>query len=175
MITVERLDDGEVSPYLTGDLRVGDTFELRGPIGGYFVWQNSMTRPLLMLAGGSGVVPFRSMLRDWAAGPRFQAPRLLYSARSLELVIFRAELEAFSREGVDIQITLTRESPNAWSGHLGRIDAKLLEQEAFPLDEDPVAYICGPNGFVEAASRALLDLGYPPARIRTERFGPTGS
>jgi ferredoxin-NADP reductase len=174
VITVERLDDGEVSPYLTNELRVGDTFELRGPIGGYFVWSNSMTHPLLMLAGGSGVVPFRSMLRDWAVGPRSQTPRLLYSSRTLAEVIFRTELEAFSREGVDVQITLTRESPTGWRGHLGRIDSQLLEKAAFPLSHDPLAYICGPNGFVEATSQALLDLGYPPARIRTERFGPTG-
>ncbi len=174
IITVERLDDGEVSPYLTDELGVGDTFELRGPIGGYFVWQHSMTRPLLMLAGGSGVVPFRSMLRDWATGPRSQAPRLLYSSRSLEQVIFRTELEAFSREGVDVQITLTRDSPTAWHGHRGRIDARLLDELAFPVAEDPIAYVCGPNGFVETASQGLLELGYPPARIRTERFGPSG-
>ncbi len=175
VITVERLDDGEVSPYLTDELRVGDVFELRGPIGGYFVWRQSISRPLLMLAGGSGVVPFRSMLRDWATGPRSQTPRLLYSSRSLEHVIFRTELEAFSRDGVDVQITLTRESPTGWRGHRGRIDSPLLEGLAFPIADDPIAYICGPSGFVEAASQALLELGYPPARIRTERFGPSGS
>jgi ferredoxin-NADP reductase len=174
-ITVERLDDGEVSPYLTDELRVGDTFELRGPIGGYFVWQRSITRPLLMIAGGSGVVPFRSMLRDWATGPRSQSPRLVYSSRALEQVIFRSELDAFSRDGVDVQITLTRESPAAWRGHRGRISPQLLTETAFPVADDPIAYVCGPNGFVETASQALLDLDYPPARIRTERFGPSGS
>lgn len=175
VITVERLEDGEVSPYLTDELRVGDEFELRGPIGGYFVWHQSMTRPLLMLAGGSGVVPFRSMLRDWATGPRSQSPRLLYSSRSLEQVIFREELDAFSRDGVDVQITLTRDSPATWRGHRGRIDSQLLNELAFPVADDPIAYVCGPSGFVETAAQALLELGYPPARIRTERFGPSGS
>jgi ferredoxin-NADP reductase len=176
VITVERLDDGEVSPFLADELRVGDGFELRGPIGGYFVWQQSMTRPLLMLAGGSGVVPFRSMLRDWSTGPRPQTPRLIYSSRSFEQIIYRNELEALRRmDGLELQLTLTREWPDDWSGHRGRIDAELLEQLAIPVTEQPIAYICGPNGFVETASRALVELGYPPARVRTERFGPSGT
>jgi ferredoxin-NADP reductase len=175
VITVERLDDGEVSPYLTGELRVGDEFEIRGPIGGYFVWQNSMTRPLMMLAGGSGVVPFRSMLRAWAAGPRLQTPRLVYSARSLDQVIFREELNALSdNDEVDVQLTLTRSWPPDWSGHRGRIEPGFLRRLTFPVADDPIAYVCGPNGFVEAAAQALVGLGYPPARIRTERFGPSG-
>lgn len=173
VITVERLDDGEVSPFLTDELRVGDQFELRGPIGGYFVWQTSLSDPLLMLAGGSGVVPFRSMLRDWATGPRSQTPRLLYSSRSLEQVIYREELGAHARDGVEVEIILTREWPTGWSGHRGRIDLELLEQFAFPVVTQPTVYVCGPNGFVETASQALTELGYPPARIRTERFGPS--
>ena len=174
-ITVERLDDGEVSPFLTDELRVGDEFELRGPIGGYFVWQPSISRPLLMLAGGSGVVPFRAMLRDWAAGPRAQKPRLLYSSRSFDQVIYRDELLAYARDGVEVEITLTRSWPENWTGHRGRIDGPLLEEFAFAVTEDPIAYVCGPNGFVEAAAQALIELSYPPARVRTERFGPSGS
>jgi ferredoxin-NADP reductase len=113
-----------------------------------------------------------------ASGENYMAavtPRLLYSARSLEQVIFRAELDAFCRDGVDVQVTLTRDAPAAWSGHRGRIDSQLLKKLAFPVTDEPIAYVCGPNGFVETASQALLDLNYPPARIRTERFGPSGT
>jgi len=115
------------------------------------------------------------LLRDWASGPRSQTPRLLYSSRALEQVIFRTELDAFSSEGVGVHITLTRDAPADWRGHRGRIDSELLNRLAFPAAEDPIAYVCGPNGFVETASQTLLELGYPPARIKTERFGPSGN
>jgi ferredoxin-NADP reductase len=176
VLTVERLDDGEVSPYLVGELRPGDELELRGPIGGYFVWKQSLAGPLLLVAGGSGVVPFRSMLRHRAAVSSDVPVRLLYSARSLDDVIYRHELDAFgaANDGVDISLTLTREWPEDWSGHRGRIDSKLLGEVGWPATDMPLTYICGPSGFVESAAGTLVSSGHDPRRIRTERFGPTG-
>ena len=175
-LTVERLDDGEVSPYLVGELRPGDELELRGPIGGYFVWEESLGGPLLMVAGGSGVVPFRSMLRHWVSGERALTPRLLYSSRSLTEVIYREELMRLASDyGVDVRFALTREWPEDWPGHRGRIDRELLEEIAWPPSEEPIVYICGPSAFVETAAEALVENGHQPHRIRTERFGPTGT
>jgi ferredoxin-NADP reductase len=175
VLTVERLDDGEVSPYLVGELRPGDELELRGPIGGYFVWQQSLAGPLLLLAGGSGIVPFRSMLRHRAAVGSDVAVRLVYSARALEDVIYREELDAIgAADGVEISFTLTREWPEDWSGHRGRVDRELLEEVAWPATDVPLTYICGPSGFVEGAAGTLVSSGHDPSRIRTERFGPTG-
>ena len=169
----ERLDDGEVSPYLTQELRPGDELELRGPIGGYFIWDEATAAPPLMLAGGSGVVPFRSVLRHWAAGSRRFVPQLVYSARSLEDVIYREELDALARDdGVQLRIALTRSWPEDWQGHRGRVDTELLRTLSF--DDDPLVLICGSNAFVDSVSRTLVDLGRPPERIRTERFGPSG-
>jgi ferredoxin-NADP reductase len=170
-ITVERLDDGEVSPYLTDELRPGDTLELRGPIGGYFVWEEPLGGPLLLLAGGSGVVPFRSMLRHHAAVGSTVPARLLYSARTLADVIYRDELAA---QAADVRFTLTREAPEDWSGYRGRIDVDLLREVAWPPKERPLTYVCGPTPFVEAAAGTLVELGHEAGRIRTERFGPTG-
>jgi ferredoxin-NADP reductase len=177
VLTVERLDDGEVSPYLVGVLAPGDELELRGPIGGYFVWDQAIAGPLLLLAGGSGVVPFRSMLRHRAAVGSDVSMRLVYSARSLGDVIYREELEAIGAagDGVDISFTLTREWPDDWTGHRGRIDRKLLDELAWPAAEMPLTYICGPSGFVEGAAGTLVGSGHDPKRIRTERFGPTGN
>jgi ferredoxin-NADP reductase len=176
VLTVERLDDGEVSPYLVGELRPGDELELRGPIGGYFVWNQSLAGPLLLIAGGSGIVPFRSMLRHRAAAGSDVAVRLLYSARALDDVIYRDELAGFAAEdGVDVSFTLTREWPEDWTGHRGRIDGKLLDEVSWPAAEMPLTYICGPSGFVEGASGTLVGSGHDPRRIRTERFGPTGT
>jgi ferredoxin-NADP reductase len=176
VLTVERLDDGEVSPYLVGELRPGDELELRGPIGGYFVWKQSLAGFLLLVAGGSGVVPFRAMLRHRAAVSSDVPVRLLYSARSLDDVIYRHELDAFgaANDGVDISLTLTREWPEDWSGHRGRIDSKLLDEVGWPATDMPLTYICGPSGFVESAAGTLVSSGHDPRRIRTERFGPTG-
>jgi ferredoxin-NADP reductase len=175
VLTVERLDDGEVSPYLVGELRPGDELELRGPIGGYFVWRQSMTGPLLLVAGGSGIVPFRSILRHRAAVNSDVAVRLLYSARTLEDVIYREELETQAAgDGVDVRFALTREWPEDWSGHRGRIDGAVLEEVGWPAAELPLTYICGPSGFVESAAGTLVSSGHDPSRIRTERFGPTG-
>jgi ferredoxin-NADP reductase len=176
VLTVERLDDGEVSPYLVGELRPGDELELRGPIGGYFVWRPSIVAPLLLVAGGSGIVPFRSILRHRTAVNSDVAVRLLYSARSLEDVIYREELDmqAAAGDGVDVRFALTREWPQDWTGHRGRIDPTLLEEVGWPAADEPLTYICGPSGFVESAAGTLVSSGHDPSRIRTERFGPTG-
>jgi ferredoxin-NADP reductase len=176
VLTVERLDDGEVSPYLVDELRAGDQLELRGPIGGYFVWEQSLGGPLLLVSGGSGVVPFRSILRHGAAAGSEVAVRLLYSARSLEDVIYREELMRFAAyDEVDIRFALTREWPERWRGHRGRIDRGLLNEVSWPAEVGPLIYVCGPSGFVEAVAGWLVENGHHPGRIRTERFGPTGT
>jgi ferredoxin-NADP reductase len=169
-ITVQRLADGEVSPYLTDELRPGDELELRGPIGGYFVWDGE-PEPMLLLAGGSGVVPLRSMLRHRARTGSATAARLLYSARSLPDVIYRAELDGYRRDGAEVSYTLTKQQPAGWTGHVGRVDRMLIEQVAWPVERQPIAFVCGPTSFVEAVAQELVMLGYPPGRVKTERFG----
>jgi ferredoxin-NADP reductase len=174
-LTVERLDDGEVSLYLVDEVEPGDDLELRGPIGGYFVWTAADRGPLLLVGGGSGVVPFRSMLRHRAAAASTAPVRLLYSSRNQDEVIYRQELARFATEdGVDVRFTFTRQSPEGWAGYAGRIDAGILGDVAWPPEDRPLTFICGPTGFVETAATALVDLGHDPASIRTERFGPTG-
>ena len=174
-LTVERLDDGEVSPYLTDVLEPGDELELRGPIGGYFVWEASLPGPLQLIAGGSGIVPLRAMLRHWVAADRPVAARVLYSARSLDDAIYREELLGLAAyDEVDVQIALTRTWPAGWSGHRGRIDRALVEAVAWPPQERPRIYVCGPTAFVEAAAELLVESGHRPDSIKTERFGPTG-
>jgi ferredoxin-NADP reductase len=176
LLTVERLDEGEVSPYLTEVLRPGDELELRGPIGGYFVWEEALGGPLLLVAGGSGVVPFRSMLRHHEARGSDVPVRLVYSARSLGDVIYRDELIGLdARDGIDVRLTLTRERPEGWEGYAGRINRALLEDIAWTPHDAPLTYVCGPTGLVEAAAQNLVELGHDPARIRTERFGPSGA
>jgi ferredoxin-NADP reductase len=175
VLTVERLDDGEVSPYLTDVLRAGDRLELRGPIGGYFVWETSLGGPLLLVGGGSGIVPLRAMLRHRAAARSTVPARLLYSSRSLEDVIYRDDLNRLAAyDEIDVRLTLTREWPDDWKGNRGRVDKELLGEVAWSTDEGGLTYICGPTGFVEAAAGGLVELGHDPAGIRTERFGPTG-
>jgi ferredoxin-NADP reductase len=175
-LTVERLEEGEVSPYLHDVLVVGDQIEVRGPIGGYFVWEAGMGGPLLLIAGGSGIVPLMAMLRHRAATGSRIPTRLLYSARTLEDVIYRMELEqlAATGTGLDVIHTLTRAQPAGWTGYARRIDAEMLREVAAPLGAAVQAFICGPTLFVEAAASGLVQLGIAPERIRTERFGPTG-
>jgi ferredoxin-NADP reductase len=176
VLTVERLADGEVSPYLTDELRTGDELELRGPVGGYFVWEHSLGGPLLMIAGGSGVVPFRAMLRHRAASDATTPARLLYSSRALDDVIYRQELaELADHDSVDVHLALTREWPEDWHGQRGRIDRQLLEQLAWRPDQQPLVYVCGPTAFVEGVAESLVLNGHQPERIKTERFGPTGT
>jgi ferredoxin-NADP reductase len=176
VLTVERLADGEVSPYLVDELRSGDRLELRGPIGGYFVWEAKLGGPLLLVAGGSGVVPLMSMLRHRAANGSTARVRLLYSSRTLEDVIYRDELErlAVSGDGLEVVHTLTRAHPAGWSGPSRRIDQDLLQEVAWTPEERPLIFVCGPTTLVETAASALVALGHEPARIKTERFGPTG-
>jgi len=175
-LTVERLDDGEASPYLTEELRIGDKLELRGPIGGYFVWEAQMGGPLLLVAGGSGIVPLMAMLRHRAAAGNSVPTRLLYSSRSLEDVIYRDELERFVKSSTMLEVVhiLTRAQPPGWTGYARRIDTQMLREVAWPVGQHPLAFICGPTPFVETAAASLVTLGYEPARIKTERFGPTG-
>jgi len=175
-LTVERIEGGEVSPYLVDQLTVGDKLELRGPIGGYFVWEAHMGGPLLLIAGGSGVVPLMAMIRHRAASKSAIPTHLLYSSRSYEELIYRDELARLLEDGTQLQVsyTLTRAQPSGWTGYRRRIDADLLRDVAWPLDEHPLVFICGPTPFVETAAANLVALGYEPDRIKTERFGPTG-
>jgi ferredoxin-NADP reductase len=176
VLTVERFDDGEVSPYLVDELRPGDELELRGPVGGYFVWEESLGGPLFLVGGGSGVVPLRAMLRHHRAVGSTVPARLLYSARTLDDVIYRDELTQLDAEdAIDVRFTLTREQPDGWDGYARRIDRELLDEVSWPASATPLTYVCGPTSFVETAANVLVDLGHDPARIRTERFGPTGS
>lgn len=175
MLTVERLDDGEVSPYLAAELQVGDQIELRGPIGGYFAWDEPFGGPLVLIAGGSGIVPLRAIIRHWAAGARETMVSLLYSSRSLADVIYRKELTELAGDKLALHLALTREWPADWSGHRGRVDQALLAEVVPRPSEQPLVYVCGPTPFVEQIAQALVDTGNDPSRIKTERFGPTGS
>ncbi len=172
-ITVERLDDGEVSPYLTEEARTGDQLEVRGPVGGYFVWEAESGGPLLLAAGGSGVVPLRAILRHRSRVGSSVPVRLLYSSRRWEDVIYSSELD-FPADGVEVTYTLTRSQPRAWQGYARRVDARMLAEVAWPAAEEPLAYVCGPTSFVESVATGLVGLGYPAGRVKTERFGATG-
>jgi ferredoxin-NADP reductase len=176
VLTVEELDDGEVSPYLTEVLAPGDNLELRGPIGGYFAWEERDGGPLLLVGGGSGVVPLMAMIRHRAAIGSDVPTRLLYSSRSFEEIIYREELENLAaRDGsLEVVHTLTRSRPEGWAGYARRIDAEMLREVAWSPDESPLAFVCGPTSFVEGVADALVRLGHDPARVKTERFGPTG-
>jgi ferredoxin-NADP reductase len=170
-VTVERLDDGEVSPYLAGDARPGDVMEVRGPVGGWFSWDASLGGPLLLVAGGSGLVPLMAMLRHRRLAGSDAPCRLLLSARRPEDVLFAAELQTI---GAEIVITYTRAAPAGWTGFAGRVDRRMLEAVSWPPAERPRVYVCGPTGFVETVADDLLALGHASGRIRTERFGATG-
>ena len=175
-LTVERLGDGEVSPYLTDVLVAGDRLELRGPIGGYFVWDVDDGGPVLLVGGGSGVVPLMAMIRHRAAVGSGVPMRLLYSVKTLGDLIYRDELEELAGrvDGFEAFFTLTREQPEGWPGYTRRVDRELLAEIGWPATESPLAYVCGPTGFVEAVASALVESGLPPSHVKTERFGPTG-
>ena len=174
-LTVVRIDNGEVSPYLSTVAEVGDQFEVRGPIGGWFVWDGDDPTPVLLVGGGSGVVPLMSMMRHHARLPSAAAMQLVYSARALDDVIYRDELDALANNGHPaVTLTLTREASPAWTGRRGRVDSELLGEIGWPAVVRPRCYVCGPTPFVEAVGAALVDLGHEPARVKTERFGPTG-
>ncbi|HEV2742441.1 MAG TPA: ferredoxin reductase [Rubrobacter sp.] len=176
VLTVDRLDDGEVSTYLTDELMAGDMLELRGPVGGWFVWEAEDGGPLLLVGGGSGVAPLMAMIRHRAAVGSGVPTRLLYSSRSYEEIIYREELDSLSAgdEALEVFHTLTRSRPEGWTGYDRRIDAGMLAEVSWPPDESPRVFVCGPTPFVEAAATALVGLGHDPARIKTERFGATG-
>ncbi|MFZ1880222.1 MAG: ferredoxin reductase [Gaiellaceae bacterium] len=173
-LTIERLEDGEVSPYLTDELRPGDKIELRGPIGGYFVWQAPRGGPLLLVAGGSGIAPLMAIVRARAAAGSDVETRLLFSSRSWDDIIYRDELERLQGNGLSVVQTLTRSRPPGWTGYARRVDTEMLMEVGPAPDRRPLVYICGPTPFVEAVAEALVEIGHEPQRIKTERFGATG-
>jgi ferredoxin-NADP reductase len=175
-LLVERLEDGEVSPYLTDELRIGDELELRGPIGGWFTWEAKNSGPLLLVAGGSGIVPLIAMVRHRAAAKSDAPTRLLYSSRSYEEIIYREELDRLAAGDGRLEViqALTRSQPPGWAGYARRIDEEMLDEVAWPPEEKPLAFVCGPTPLVEAVATALVGLGHEPSRVKTERFGPTG-
>lgn len=169
-LAVDEVPDGEVSPYLVRDARPGDELEVLGPLGGYFVWNAADASPVQLIAGGSGIVPLRAMVRarlEAASGQRF---RLLYSVRTAEDAIYRDELESLPGE-IPVEWVYTRAAPAGWSGATGRLDAERLDAAVWPVADDPLIFVCGPTAFVEAVARSLVARGHPPLRIRTERFG----
>jgi ferredoxin-NADP reductase len=175
-VTVERLPDGEVSPYLTEEVRQGDRLEVRGPIGGYFVWDRSDGGPLFLVAGGSGVVPLMSMIRHRDASSDDTPTTLLYSVKTPDDVIYRGELDRLGADetGIRVVYTFTRGQPPGWSGYSRRVDASMLQEIGPPSGDAPLIFVCGPTQFVESVSSALVAMGHDPARVKTERFGPTG-
>ncbi len=176
VLTLERLDDGEVSPYLTDALQQGDQLELRGPIGGYFTWRAADGGPLLLIAGGSGIVPLMAMLRHRAAQHSTVPTRLLYSSCAFEEIIYRQELAQLVAADPTLMVrhTLTRRQPPQWSGYRRRIDRAMLAEVAWPPSEQPQAFVCGPTALVETVASALVELGHAAQRVKTERFGPSG-
>jgi ferredoxin-NADP reductase len=175
-LTVERLPNGEVSPYLTQELALGDRLELRGPIGGWFVWRTEQTEPVQLLAGGSGIVPLMAMIRSRVATAGSARFRLLYSVREPGAVFYRGELQALSDRGHSVSITYayTRTTPKDWPRPPGRIDATLIATDTWPSILNPTSYVCGPTSFVENATDLLIAAGHGRENIRTERFGATG-
>ncbi|WP_063693705.1 ferredoxin reductase [Bradyrhizobium stylosanthis] len=176
-LTVERVEDGEVSPYLLDELRVGDALELRGPIGRFFIWSRTCGGPICLVAGGTGITPLMAMLRHRRSSLPHIPASLIYSARSLADVVYRDELDTMARGDRNLRLAyaLTREHPSGWNGHRGRVNAALLAENSFTREQNPTFFICGPAGFVEGISSMLVKLGFNPLAIRTERFGPTGA
>ncbi len=175
-ITVERLDDGEVSPYLTNELRVGDELELRGPIGGWFTWRPEQGGPLFLVAGGSGIAPLMAMIRQRAAVRSPVPVSLLYSSRSYDEIIYRDELDRCAAGDTDLDVvyTLTRSQPSGWPGYHRRIDRAMLEEVAWMPAMHPQIFVCGPTPLVESVATICVELGHAPEHVKTERFGPTG-
>jgi len=176
-LTVERVENGEVSQYLVGHVSAGDQFQLRGPIGGYFVWTAATGGPLCLVAGGSGIVPLMAMLRHRDRRSSRAPTVLVYSSRSLEDVIYRDELDAMASRDPRMRVvnTLTRKQPEGWMGYGRRIDRALLAETCFPPEQNPKIYVCGPTPFVESVSRLLVELGHNTRAVKTERFGPSGA
>ena len=174
--TVQRVEEGEVSPFLVDELRIGDELELRGPIGGYFTWSPPGPRPLMLIAGGSGIVPLMSMLRTRRNARDAGTALLFYSSRSFDQILYRAELDqlAAAPGALTVIHTLTRGTPPGWAGEQGRIDRAMLARRGIAASEKPDIFVCGPTPFVESVADHLLSLGHAEASIRTERFGPTG-
>jgi ferredoxin-NADP reductase len=175
-LVVERLDDGEVSPYLTDELRTDDKLELRGPIGGWFAWEAREGGPLFLVAGGSGVAPLMAMIRHRVAAGGDAACRLLYSSRSREDTIFAGELDRLTASDGSLEVvhTLTRSQPSGWTGYARRIDDEMLAEVAPSPEQRPLVFVCGPTPLVESVATSLVGLGHDAGRIKTERFGPTG-
>lgn len=174
-LTVERISGGEVSPYLVDDLREGDELELRGPVGGDFVWEAALGGPLLLIAGGSGIVPLGSMLRHHRVIHSRVPVRLLYSVRSPHSFIYRDEIMRFATsDDVDVSLTYTRSAPAGWNGFRRRLDVAMLDDVSWAPADQPLTFICGPTAFVETAAALLVTAGHGPERIHTERFGGTG-
>ena len=173
-LTVVRIADGEVSPYLADELKPGDRIELRGPVGGYFVWEPPQGGPLLLLAGGSGIAPLMAMIRLRAAAGSDVDTRLLFSSRGWDDIIYRDELERLNGNGLTVVHTLTSSQPPGWTRYARLVDAEMLAEVGPSPAERPRVYVCGPTPFAEAVTEALVHLGHDPQAIKTERFGPTG-
>ena len=173
-VTVERLDDGEVSPYLVDVAAPDDRLEVRGPVGGWFVWRPEQVEPVLLVGGGSGVVPLMSIVRRHVALGSSSPLRLVYSLREPSATLYRDELAGLAADGLSLTYVYTRRTPEGWPRPPGRLDASLLSESAFPPAEAPTSYVCGPTGFVETVADLLVDAGHDPRRVRTERFGPSG-
>ncbi len=174
-ITVERLPDGEVSPYLVDEVRPGDQVEVRGPVGGWFVWRPEQPEPVLLVGGGSGLVPLMAIVRTHAATGSGAPLRLVHSVRTPAALLYADELASLSAStGLGVTHVFSREAPTAWDGTVGRLDADRLARVAFASGDRPTTYVCGPTGFVETVADLLVTAGHDPARVRTERFGPSG-
>jgi ferredoxin-NADP reductase len=175
-LTVERVVNGEVSPYLLDTVRAGDRLELRGPIGGHFVWTGAEDTPLCLIGGGAGITPLMSMLRHRDKMAKSGSALLIYSSRGLQDIIYREEISAMARRDAALRVvyTLTREAPDDWTGHRGRVDKRLLTANCFAPAQGPAIYVCGPTAFVESIAGSLVELGFEPLNIKTERFGPSG-
>ena len=174
-LTVVRIGDGEVSPYLTGQLQPGGQIELRGPVGGYFVWEPPDGGPLLLVAGGSGLAPLMAMIRLRAHAGSEVDTRLLLSSRDWDDIIYRDELQRLNGDRLTVVHTLTASQPPGWAGYARRVNAAMLAEVGPGPEQRPHVYVCGPTPFAEAVAEALVHLGHQPQRIKTERFGPTGS